>query len=244
MSKIQKPNITEFGENGILLTWPQEISDVVHNRVVAYQNWIDFHFIDSIQDSNIGYQSLLVIVKQSKDLKQMVNAFKLLDVMENSKNKEINYVYTIPVCYDIKFGIDLEHLAKQNHLTTEEVIAAHTNERYKVCFTGFLPGFLYLSGLNEVLHTPRHSTPRLMVPKGSVAIGGGQTGIYPHDSPGGWHIIGQTPLELFNARTNPPSIFKPGDYIQFYSVSAKDFTGIKSAILSNLFILKKEVLND
>jgi inhibitor of KinA len=129
----------------------------------------------------------------------------------------------IPVCYDEEFALDLIDLAENNQLTTEQVIQLHTNVVYNVVFIGFLPGFPFLAGLDTRLNYPRKISPRLKVNQGSVGIAGNQTGIYPLDSPGGWQIIGRTPVKLFNVNQNPPTLFKSGDQVKFYPISKKDF---------------------
>ena len=116
-----------------------------------------------------------------------------------------------------------------------------TNVFFNWNFTGFLPGFLYLGGLPHQLTTPRKETPRLKIPKGSVAIAGSQTGIYPQDSPGGWQIIGQTPIEMFDLLEAKPSPFSPGDYIQFQSVSKDTFEGILAEIEAGVYHIIKGV---
>ncbi len=133
----------------------------------------------------------------------------------------------IPVCYDEEYGTDLVGLGKHCDLSITEVIALHTQEDYLVNMLGFLPGFLYLSGLNEQLHCPRKSTPSSKVPAGAVAIGGGQTGIYPVESPGGWHIIGRTPISIFNPNTETPFIAKPLDKVRFFSISKEEYIQLR-----------------
>jgi inhibitor of KinA len=129
----------------------------------------------------------------------------------------------IPVCYGGAFGEDLEALATSRGLSAEEVIAIHSGSAYHVHMLGFVPGFAYLGGLDARLATPRRDTPRPRVPAGSVAIGGEQTGIYPLDTPGGWHIIGRTPLQLFKPDALPPSLLNAGDTVRFVPISAQEF---------------------
>jgi inhibitor of KinA len=242
--KMTKPKITQYGELGILLNWSQVINDKIHKAVLFYQNWIEVQLIDLIQETNIGYQSLLILVKHEKDLDDIINILKTHPLLSDIRNEATNYTYFVPVCYDPKLGLDIETLADQKKIRVDEIIALHVSQPYKVYFTGFLPGFVYLGGLNRKLHIPRQPKPRLAVPKGSVAIGGEQTGVYPQESPGGWHVIGQTPIELFDVSKQTPSIFRAGDYIQFYTVSLSRFTEIKKAVESNQFTLRKEALDD
>ena len=121
----------------------------------------------------------------------------------------------IPVCYGGAFGPDLEDVARHTGLTAGRVVELHASAQYLVYFLGFSPGFPYLGGLPTELATPRLSAPRKVVPAGSVAIGGSQTGVYPVDSPGGWRIIGRTTLRLFDAATTPPALLRTGDTVRF-----------------------------
>lgn len=129
----------------------------------------------------------------------------------------------IPVCYGGVFGPDIVEVAQQSGLTDTEVAALHSEGIYDVHAVGFTPGFPYLGGLPEKLHTPRRATPRLNVPAGSVGIGGQQTGIYPQSSPGGWQLIGRTPRKLFDLRNEPPAILRVGDRVKFVRISEEEF---------------------
>jgi inhibitor of KinA len=135
----------------------------------------------------------------------------------------------IPVCYGGEFGEDLEELAHRNELTPAQVVELHTAGAYFVGMLGFAPGFPYLAGLDHRLVSPRRSTPRARVPRGSVAIGGEHTGIYPVDSPGGWHVIGRTPLTLFDLSRDPPSLLQAGDKVHFVAIAPEAFERVEAA---------------
>lgn len=130
----------------------------------------------------------------------------------------------IPVCYGGEFGLDLEGVARHAKITTSDVIKLHAEPDYHVCAIGFTPGFPYLSGLPEKLHTPRRPTPRVRVPAGSVGIGGMQTGIYSLPTPGGWQLIGRTPLKLFDLASDHPALLQVGDEVKFRPISAHEFS--------------------
>jgi inhibitor of KinA len=132
-------------------------------------------------------------------------------------------VISIPVCYGGALGPDLEDVAVYHQLSTDEVIALHSAAIYTVFMIGFIPGFAYMGGLNDLLETPRRASPRKAVPAGAVGIAGKQTGIYPLQTPGGWQIIGQTPLKLFDIRRNPPGLLKAGNRIKFEPMNPADF---------------------
>ena len=148
-----------------------------------------------------------------------------LKQMENTDNVQAieSDVITIPVCYGGEFGPDLEEVAALHHLSTDKIVELHTSAIYTVYMIGFVPGFAYLGGMPEVLASPRKATPRKAIPAGSVGIAGKQTGIYPLITPGGWQIIGQTPLKLFNADREQPALLKAGDKVKFEPVSLADF---------------------
>jgi inhibitor of KinA len=129
----------------------------------------------------------------------------------------------IPVCYDPSLGPDIEAMAVQKGLSVDLIIELHTQQLYTVYMLGFLPGFPYMGKVDERLATPRLKKPRLKVPAGSVGIAGSQTGIYSLTSPGGWNIIGQTPVRMFNPDKESPCFCSPGDQVQFVPVSLKEF---------------------
>ncbi|WP_249317103.1 5-oxoprolinase subunit PxpB [Bacillus sp. FJAT-50079] len=133
----------------------------------------------------------------------------------------------IPVCYEEPFSPDLAFVAHSHHLTKSEVISIHSEQIYHVYFIGFAPGFPFLGGMNEAIATPRKNIPSLQISKGSVGIAGKQTGIYPFASPGGWQIIGRTPIDLFNISNDPPALLQPGNRVQFTPISKKEFHSLE-----------------
>ena len=132
-------------------------------------------------------------------------------------------VIEVPVCYENEFALDIGEVARQAGLSDDEVIRRHSDPIYRVTCVGFTPGFPYLSGLPPELATPRRATPRKEIPAGAVAIGGTQTGIYPRKSPGGWNIIGRTPLRLFDVQRESPALFHAGDQVRFRQISRDEF---------------------
>jgi KipI family sensor histidine kinase inhibitor len=141
-------------------------------------------------------------------------------------------VVAIPVCYDIEFGPDLRDVAQHAGVPVEDVVRLHSLPTYLVYFLGFSPGFSYMGGLPEVLRTPRLPTPRPRIAGGSVGIAGGQTGIYPVDSPGGWRLIGRTPLRMFDPLATPPTRLQPGDRLKFEAIDRAAFEDIESSAAS------------
>ncbi|HEV3393961.1 MAG TPA: 5-oxoprolinase subunit PxpB [Chthoniobacterales bacterium] len=149
------------------------------------------------------------------------------DAISNAKNASAHSIPSttveIPVCYASEFAFDLDDVARRTDLEPNEVIALHSSTEYRVHCVGFTPGFPFLGGLPPKLAAPRRETPRTEIPAGSVGIGGKQTGIYPVKSPGGWNIIGRTPLRLFDPQRNPPVLVRAGDGVRFRPISREEF---------------------
>lgn len=139
------------------------------------------------------------------------------EVMADSRTIEI------PVCYGGDFGPDLEFVAQHNNLTTEEVIQIHTSGIYSVHMIGFAPGFPFIGGMSEKIAAPRRDSPRLRIPERTVGIAGKQTGVYPIETPGGWQLIGRTPLRLFRPEQEIPSLLRAGDQIVFKRISENEY---------------------
>ena len=139
-------------------------------------------------------------------------------------------VTEIPVCYGGEYGPDLERIAEHAGLPAAEVIRIHTSSDYLIYMMGFLPGFCYLGGLDERIHTPRLPDPRVRILAGSVGIGGSQTGIYPMESPGGWQLMGRTPVHLYEPERADPILLRAGEYVRFVSVSEAEYREIGEAV--------------
>jgi inhibitor of KinA len=133
----------------------------------------------------------------------------------------------IPACYDPEFALDIDDVARRANISASEVIRLHSATEYRVACIGFVPGFPFLTGLPKKLATPRRDVPRKEIPTGSVGIGGAQTGIYPLRSPGGWNLIGRTPLRLFDPDKNPPTLLRAGDRVRFRAITREEFESLK-----------------
>ncbi len=238
LKKSGKNNITfkKFGESAVLIEWPPRIDENILEDILQFQQNIDLKEIRGLLETVNTYHSLTLIVDSNQisldDLiHEIGDILTTTPVTQPAKSKRWN----IPVCYNLKFGIDLEEMASEKKISIDEIISLHCNSEYLIYFTGFLPGFLYLGGLSKKIHTPRKSTPRLQVAKGAVGIGGAQTGIYPSESPGGWNIIGNSPLKFFDPLKNPPCFAQAGDRIQFYSIDLIEYEQIKAAVSADKF---------
>jgi inhibitor of KinA len=149
------------------------------------------------------------------------------DRSERRRSRRNIHSVEIPVCYDPEFGPDLDEVARHAQISTTEVVDLHSAAQYRVSCIGFVPGFPFLTGLARKLATPRRSTPRKEISPGSVGIGGAQTGIYPLRSPGGWNLIGRTPLKLFDPTKNPPALLRAGDRVRFRAITREEFDSLK-----------------
>lgn len=148
--------------------------------------------------------------------------------------------FYIPVCYGGRFGADLEYIARETGLDMREIVRRHISREYPINMIGFLPGFPYLSGMDETIAVPRLENPRELIPAGSVGIGGKQTGVYPIASPGGWRLIGRTPVRLYDPHRNPPVLYTAGDRIRFYPISEQEYARIEAEVAAGSYIVKTE----
>ena len=230
-----------FGRSAILVEWPANISQEIIQEIISFERQVKE--IDAILDTIIAYNSLLIryqnpIVDKELTISQLKNKYTASSYVI----KQDQFLWEIPVCYDASFGIDLEEIANKKKCSVTDIIRLHTETDYIVYFIGFQPGFLYLGGLHQNLHIPRKSNPRVRVDKGSVGIGGAQTGVYPQNSSGGWNIIGKSPLNLFNMKATNPCFAKSGDRIQFVAVDIHTFYQIEREVINQEFIIKKRLL--
>jgi KipI family sensor histidine kinase inhibitor len=167
---------------------------------------------------------------------------KLKAVCQNTENLElpIPYVAEIPTCYDHEFGLDWDFITKHCNLSKDEIINIHSGTDYLIYMLGFTPGYCYLGGMSEKIAAPRLVKPRTHVPAGSVGIAGTQTGIYPIESPGGWQILGRTPVELFNpTRTEDPILLEAGNYVRFVPINMDEYNALQRDIKGNRYTIRK-----
>ena len=230
-----------FGRSAILVEWPANISQEIIQDIISFERQVKE--IDSILDTIIAYNSLLIRYQNPIIDKELtISQLKKIYAASSYLIKQDQFLWQIPVCYDVSFGIDLEEIANKKKCSVAEIIRLHTEGDYLVYFIGFQPGFLYLGGLHQTLHVSRKSNPRLRVDKGSVAIGGIQTGIYPQNSSGGWNIIGKSPLNFFDINASEPCFAKPGDRIKFVSVDIHTFYQIEREVANQKFRIKNSEL--
>lgn len=224
------PRVSYASDSSLLVTFGDAVRREHHRDVRRLFVLLQAAAIPGLRNLHPAYASLLVgfdpLQISDTALAAQVQAClgALEDAREPAPQRRI-----VPVCYGGDFGPDLETVASAHGLQVDDVIRLHASVEYLAYFIGFAPGFPYLGELPAALHTPRLATPRLRVPAGSVAIGGAHTGIYPIASPGGWHIIGRTPVELLRLRADPPVWVQMGDRVRFEPISRSEFEAWKAA---------------
>lgn len=223
--------IEPLSEDALLLRFGAAIDPFSNARVHAAARALREAALPGVTDIAPAYASLLVrfdplVWQDIPDAAPFAGiSARLMALMMGTSGPETSHRSTleVPVCYGGDCGPDLEAVAAHAGMSPDAVIARHTSAEYTVAMLGFAPGFPYLLGLDKTLHVPRRANPRTRVPAGSVAIGGAQTGIYPGELPGGWHLLGRTPLALFDPRRDPPALLAPGDHVRFRPIDAGEF---------------------
>jgi KipI family sensor histidine kinase inhibitor len=220
--------IEPLAEDALLLRFGDGIDVDLNARVHAAARWLRAANLPGIIDIAPAYATLLLRFdpfahSDCSELRKAVSEALRTDDSRAATAPGVACEIEIPVCYGGEHGPDLGAVASQARLDPDEVIARHATAEYTVAMIGFAPGFPYLLGLDRTLEVPRRAHPRTRVPAGSVAIGGAQTGIYPRELPGGWNLIGRTPLTLFDAERDPPCLLAPGNRVRFRPIGADEF---------------------
>ena len=221
--KHTDPVFRIMGDCSLLVELGDEISPAVNQSVQELFTALDMQPIDGVRELVPSYRSLMVVYDPLTtlpvDLKRAIG-----DIYHHLNQTELPEPRTIdiPIVYGGEQGPDLEYVAQHHHLTPQAVIDYHTRPTYRVYMIGFTPGYPYLGEVPDAIATPRRQTPRILVPKGSVGIAQKQTGIYSVDSPGGWQIIGWTPVNLFDPQAQPPSLLMMGDRVRFQAITAEE----------------------
>ncbi|RKO65859.1 5-oxoprolinase subunit PxpB [Desulfofundulus salinus] len=235
-----RPRFLPAGDRAIVVEFGNEINPEINRRVRNLYLALQRSGIGGIGEMIPTYRSLLIYYDPMQlPLNQLIDYIQEVEAdMERLKLPHPK-IYVIPVIYGGEYGPDLEDVARYNQLTPGEVIQIHTATDYLIYMLGFAPGFPYLGGMSLRIATPRLKTPRTHIPAGSVGIADKQTGIYPIDSPGGWRIIGRTPVKLYDPYREPPVLLSAGNYVRFVSITAEDYHKIKAAVEQNTYTLQE-----
>ncbi len=227
----EKYRIVSNSDSAITVLFDSPRSEELSTRILQYTKSLRKKWDNVVFDFIPGYQSLtLVYAIQKINPQEIESSIHRLLSTKLESNQSLGKIIDIPVCYDPEFGPDLAYVANYCSISVEELVHLHSTPEYLVHMLGFLPGFLYLGGLTAKLKCPRKNQPRLRVEAGSVGIGGDQTGVYPVPSPGGWQIIGRTPLRIFDPQSEQPFAAEPLDKIKFIPISAEEYKHLSGGL--------------
>lgn len=219
----------------IELVWPKEIATGILMEQQQVRQFFEQEYAEGIREIRMGFNTISLKLRIEITEKDCADILEEIDQLPKIPHILHSKTWKVPVCYCAEFGRDLEKLALIHELSIEDIIKLHSEAIYTLHFYGFLPGFMYLGGLHERLFTPRKSSPERSMPGGTVAVGGHQTGIYPAESPGGWHAIGKCPVRLFDISKEKPVIPAIGDKIKFEAISKETFLDIRQLSSQGLY---------
>ena len=237
-------SIDHVSEDAVLIEWPQIICEKQHQHIMLCQKQIENALSNIIVDSIASYASLIVYYdltsvqsaifsEKSNSIESTIRNIVEKDYSSSTAETTTAKTIEIPVYYGESAGWDIKDIAQRLNLSIDDVIAQHTQATYRAYALGFTPGFCYLGQLPQALQLPRKESPRLKVPKGAVAIAEQQTAVYPNSSPGGWHILGQTPMSMLTSLNNTESThaefstaIKVGQQVRFSSITEKEFLAL------------------
>ncbi len=224
------------GDTALSVEFGNEISETINARVRAFGIALDQSSIPGIVETVPTYRSLMIHYDPETILCEPLVA-RLRDLLDRLDQIPIppSEVLEIPVLYGGEEGPDLDFVARHSNLTPREVIRIHTSADYLIYMLGFTPGFTYLGGMSQAIATPRLETPRVKIPAGSVGIAGTQTGVYPIDSPGGWQLIGRTPVRMYDPEREPPILPEAGKYIRFRSIDRREYHAIAARVAAGTY---------
>ncbi|MDA1296397.1 MAG: 5-oxoprolinase subunit PxpB [Chloroflexi bacterium] len=248
VDSYEPPVILPSGDQAISVEFAAEISERVNGQVYALADALTASPPAWMNELVPAYRSLLVQYDAfqvdfdvvAAELRERVAA---VYPATGARDHRQRTVYELPVAYGGENGPDLEAVASQARLSPEDVVRIHSGVNYRVYMIGFSPGFPYLGGMDERIACPRLATPRTRVPAGSVGIAESQTGVYPNASPGGWQLIGRTPVRLFDQSENPPSVLQPGHYVRFLPVDSDEMSRIEELVAGGEYVIKSTALS-
>lgn len=219
-------DVIRYGDRALLVNFEQQIDVGIHQKVIQLQNELDK--LQGVEYTIPAYCSLTIGFNP-----ELIEELELKFFIKNQgekSHKSIKHRHLkIPVCYNEQFGWDINELCHQNKLSKDELIKLHANTEYHVYMMGFIPGFAYMGKTHKKLYCPRKKEPRKRIDRNSVAIAGAQTGIYPLDAPGGWQVIGKSPINVVESIKEDPFVFQISDKVEFYPITVERYFEIKTA---------------
>lgn len=236
---MSEMRILPAGDLSLVVEFGNEISTACNDRVRQLNQSLKQKKIDGIVETIPTFRSLLIYYDPMIiSYKKLCRYIQKASTSEQDVKAGLKRVIEIPVCYGGQYGEDLKDVAIHATMSESEVIQLHSGVNYLIYMLGFLPGFPYLGGLDKRLMTPRLSNPRTSIPAGSVGIGGEQTGVYPIASPGGWRLIGRTPLKLYDSEREEPTIYQAGDCIHFRPIDEEEYKDIEERVNRHEYLCK------
>jgi len=228
------------GDTSLTVEFGNEISEAINTQIRAFNIALQNSKIPGIVETVPTYRSLMIHYDPGVILyKPLVSKLQALLGQLDKIEIPPSEVLEIPVLYGGEMGPDLDFVAQNSGKTPEEVIKIHTSTEYLIYMLGFTPGFTYLGGMSDEIATPRLKTPRVKIPAGSVGIAGSQTGVYPIDSPGGWQLIGRTPVRMYDPDRETPILPQAGQYIKFYPITQKEYDEIAAQEAAGGYVCKR-----
>jgi inhibitor of KinA len=220
--------LAPLGDRAIVVSFDDAFDEATLQQILSFSQALERAALPGVRESTPGLSTVTIYYDplQVRLPDVLARLERLLDELPKHETPLPQRTIEIPVCYGGQFGPDLPFVAEHSGLKVEEVVELHVAGVYRVYMLGFVPGFPYLGGLSPRITAPRRATPRLKTPAGSVGIAGEQTGVYPLETPGGWQLIGRTPLRLFRTEQSPPSLLEPGDRVRFRAISDNEFQAL------------------
>ncbi len=236
-----KHSFLQNGDTAITVCFENEISKEVNGFVTSFTCAVEQKGIKGVIELIPAFNSVTVLydstVTSAGTLK--IKLERIIKKLGNSQQSSA-VLYKIPVCYEEEFSPDMKNVEAHTGLSREEIIEIHSSTDYLIYMLGFLPGFAYLGEMDKRLATPRLDSPRVEISRGAVGIGGEQTGIYPVASPGGWQLIGRTPVLVYDRERENPILYKSGDYIRFVPISRDEYFEIEKAVQGGTYTVQTE----
>ncbi len=215
----------------IEFSWDKLVNDEIFQDQLRFKLFLEKEYKEGIKEIRLGFHTLTLRLRldmRVEDAYDILQEFAQVPKSSFILQNETR-VWSLPICYDNNFGFDLIKLSEIHEIDIQEIIHLHSEPTYRLHFYGFLPGFMYLAGLSEKLHTPRKADPDRAIASGTLAIGGRQTGIYPQESPGGWYAVGKYPFKLFDIKSKPLVPIELGDQVKFIPVSESEFNKLQKS---------------
>ncbi|MDD2397214.1 MAG: 5-oxoprolinase subunit PxpB [Tissierellia bacterium] len=228
------------GDKAVVMEFGNEISKDINAKIRNVVKSVEEAKVDGIVELLPTYRSLMIMYDPLKiEYSELISTLDFMSSKQVDNEEEKIKIVEFPTVYGGEYGPDINFVAEHNNITVDEVIKIHTGTDYLVYMMGFTPGFTYLGGMSDKIVTPRLASPRTKIPAGSVGIAGAQTGMYPSETPGGWQLIGRTPLKLYDSDKEPPVMLSAGDYVRYVSVSEEEYLEIKKQVEEGTYVVKE-----